>query len=248
MNPKAPNDCSIFFFFSKDFFLLFSCGSLLKDSVLKSRGITLPTKVHLVKAMVFFSSHVQMWELDYKEGWAPKNWCFWTVVLEKTLESPLDCKEIQPVHPKGNQSWLSIGRTDVEAETPILWPSDGKSWLIGKRPWCWERLRAGGEGDDRGWDGWMASPTQWTWVWVNSGSWWWTGRTGVLQSRGRKELDTTERLNWLNLLQYSFCFTFWFLHPRGMWGLSSLTWDWTCTLCIGRQSPNQRTAGELPTP
>ena len=160
-----------------------------------------------------------MWELDYKESWEPKNWCFWTVVFEKTLESPLDCKEIKPVHPKGDQSWMFIGRTDVEAETPILWPPDVKSWLIGKDPdsgkdwgqekkgttedetvgchhqlnghgfgwplgvgdgqgglvccspwghkesdmteqlnwtelnWCWERLRAGGEGDDRGWNG-----------------------------------------------------------------------------------------------
>ena len=75
-----------------------------------------------------------MWELDYKESWAPKDWCFWTVVLEKTLESPLDCKEIQPVHPKGDQSWVFIGRTDVEAETPIVWPPDAKSWLIGKDP------------------------------------------------------------------------------------------------------------------
>ena len=82
----------------------------------------------------FSSSHVWMWELDYKESWAPKNWCFWTVVLEKTLESPLDCKEIQPVHPKGNQSWVFIGRNDVEAETPILWPPDAKSWLIWKDP------------------------------------------------------------------------------------------------------------------
>ena len=80
----------------------------------------------------FSSSHVWMWDLVYKEGWAPKNWCFWTVVLEKTLESPLDCKEIQPVHPKGNQSWIFIGRTDAEAETPILWPPDAKKWLIGK--------------------------------------------------------------------------------------------------------------------
>ena len=80
----------------------------------------------------FFSSHVRMWELDHEENWASKNWCFWTVVLEKTLESPLDCKEIQPVHPKGDQSWVFIGRTDVEAETPILWPPDVKSWLIGK--------------------------------------------------------------------------------------------------------------------
>ena len=80
----------------------------------------------------FSNSHVRMWELDYRESWVQKNWCFWTVVLEKTLESPLDCKEIQPVHPKGDQSWLFIGRTDVEAETPILWPPDVKSWLIWK--------------------------------------------------------------------------------------------------------------------
>ena len=102
-----------------------------------------------------------MWELDCEESWALKNWCFWSVVLEKTLESPLDCKEIQPLHSKGNQSWVFFGRTDAAAETPILWPPDLKNWLIGKRPWCWERLKAGWEGDDRGWDGWMASPTQW---------------------------------------------------------------------------------------
>ena len=100
------------------------------DSILKSRAIPLLTKVHLVKAMVFCIGHVSMWELDYKESWAPKNWSFWTVVLEKTLESPLDCKEIQPVHPKGDQSWMVIVRTDVEGETPILWPPDEKSWLI----------------------------------------------------------------------------------------------------------------------
>ena len=102
------------------------------DSILKSRDITLPTKTCLVKAMVFSSSHVWMWELDCEESWASTNWCFCTVVLEKTLESPLDCKEIQPVHPKGNQPWIFIGRTDVEAETPILWPPDAKNWLIGK--------------------------------------------------------------------------------------------------------------------
>ena len=82
----------------------------------------------------FSSGHVWMWELDYEESWAPKNWCFWTMVLEKTLESPLDCKEIEPVHPKGAQSWVFIGRTDAEAETPILWPPHAKSWLIGKDP------------------------------------------------------------------------------------------------------------------
>ena len=104
------------------------------DSILKRRDITLSTKVHLVKAMVFSSSHAWMWELDYEESCAPKNWCFWTVVLEKTLESPLDCKEIQPVQPKGDQSCMLIGRTDVEAETPILWPPDAESWLIWKDP------------------------------------------------------------------------------------------------------------------
>ena len=105
-------------------------------SILKSRDITLPTKVHLVKAMVFP-------ELYYKESWVPKNWCFWTVVLEKTLESPLNCKVIQPVHPKGNQSWIFTGRADTEAESPILWPPDGKNWLFWKDPdagkdWRWE--------------------------------------------------------------------------------------------------------------
>ena len=120
--------------------------------------------------------------------------------MEKTLESPLDCKEIQPVHPKGNQSWMFIGRTDVEAETSTL-----ATWCEElthlKRPWCWERLKVG-EGDDRGWDGWMASPAQWTWVWVNSRSWRWTGRPGVLQSMGsqiRTQLSNWTELNFLML-------------------------------------------------
>ena len=105
------------------------------DSILKSRDITLSTKVHLVNQSYGFSSIlVWMWELDSKESWAPKNWCFWTVMLEKTVESPLDCKEIQRVHPKGNHSWIFIGRTDAEAETPILGPPDAKSRLIGKDP------------------------------------------------------------------------------------------------------------------
>ena len=100
-------------------------------------------KVHPVKAMVFSSSHVWLWELDYKECWVPKNWCFWIAVLKKILESPLDCKEIPLVHPKGNQSWIFIGRTDAEVETPILGPPDAKNWLIGKDPdagkdWGWE--------------------------------------------------------------------------------------------------------------
>ena len=120
-----------------------------------------------------------MWELDCEESWVP-TWYFWTVVLEKTLVSPLDCTEIQPVHPKGDQSWVFIGRNDPEAETPILWPPHVKSWVI-RKDWCWEGLGAGGEGDDRGWDDWMASPTRCTRVWVNSKSWWWAGRPGVLQ-------------------------------------------------------------------
>ena len=114
------------------------------DSILKTRDITLPTKVHLVKAMVFpvVMYGCESWTV---KSWAPKNWCFWTVVLEKTLESPLDFKEIQPVHPKGNQSWVFIGRTDVEAETPVLWPPDVKSWLIGKDPDAWKKWRRRGQ-------------------------------------------------------------------------------------------------------
>ena len=103
-------------------------------SILKSRDINLLTKVPSSQSYGFSHSHVWMWELDYKESWALKNWCFWTVILEKNLESPLDCKEIQPVNPKGNQSWIFIGRTDAEAETPILWPADVKNWLIWKNP------------------------------------------------------------------------------------------------------------------
>jgi len=143
-----------------------------------------------------------MWELDCKENWAPKNWCFWTMVLEKTLESPLDCKEIQSVYPKGNQSWIFIGRTDAEAaNTLATWFEEPTHW---KRPWCWEKLKVRGEGDDRGWDGWMASPTQWSWVWVNSGSWWWTGRPGVLQSMGSQGVghDWATELNWTFLLKH----------------------------------------------
>ena len=152
----------------------------------------------------FSSSYAWMWEFHYKESWTLKNWCFWTVVLEKTLESPLDCKEIQAVHPKGDQSWVFFGRNDAKAETPILWPPHAKSWLIGKdsdagRDWGRGMRDAGREGDNRGWDGWMASPTRWTWVWVNSGSWWWTGRPGVLRFMGSQRVghDWATELNWL---------------------------------------------------
>ena len=145
------------------------------------------------------SSHVWMWELDYKESWVPKNWCFWTVVLEKTLESPLDCKEIQPVHPKGNQSWVFIGRSDGEAEAPVFWPLDVKSWLIWKDPdagkdWRQEKKETT-EDEMVGWH-----------HWLNGHEFGWTpgagdGQGGVpcCSPRGRRESDTTERLNWTEL-------------------------------------------------
>ena len=104
------------------------------DSILKIRDVTVSTKIRLVKAMVFPVVIYGCESWTVKNRWPVKNWCFWTVVLEKTLASPLDCKEIQPVHPKGNQCWIFIGRTDAEAETPILWPPDGKNWLIWKDP------------------------------------------------------------------------------------------------------------------
>ena len=150
----------------------------------------------------FSTGHVWMWELDCEEGWAPKNWRFWTVVLEKTLESPLDCKEIQPVHSEGDQPWDFFGRNDAKAEAPVLWPPHVKSWLIGK-DWCWEGLGARGEGDDRGWDVWMASLAWWLWVWVNSGRWWWTGRPGVLWFMGLQSIghDWATELNWTFIKQ-----------------------------------------------
>ena len=104
------------------------------DSIFKSRDIIFANKGPSSQGYGFSCDHVWMWELDCEESWAPKNGCFWTVVLEKTLESPLDCKEIQPVHPKGNQAWIVIGRTDAEAETPIFWPPDGKNWFLRKDP------------------------------------------------------------------------------------------------------------------
>ena len=170
-----------------------SCPTLCLDSVLKSRDITLPTKVHLVKAMVF---PVVMYGC---ECWVLKNWWFWTVVLEKLLEGPLDCKEIKPVNPKGNQSWIFIGRTNVEAETPVLWPPDAKSWVIGKDPDAgkdWGQEEKGMTEDEM--VGWHHR--------LNGHGFGWTpgvgdGQGGLVccSSWGCKESDTTEWLNWTEL-------------------------------------------------
>ena len=140
----------------------------------------------------FSSSHVWMWELDYKENWVLKNWCFWTVVLEKTLESPLDCKEVKAVNPECSLEGLML-KLKLQYFGHLIRITD--SW---KTPWCWEGLKAGKEGDNREWDGWMASLTQWTWVWVSSGSLWWTGKPGVLQSMGSQRVrhDCATEMNW----------------------------------------------------
>ena len=143
----------------------------------------------------FSSSHVWVWELDHKESWTPNNWCFWTVVLEKTLESPLDCK-IKPVHPKVNQSWIFIGRTDAEAETPILWPSDVKKWLTGKDPDAgkdWRQEEKGTTVDEMvGWHHWLDGHEFEQTPGVGDGQ----GGLACCSPWGHKELDTTERLNW----------------------------------------------------
>ena len=163
------------------------------DSMLKSRDITLPDKGPSSQDYGFSSSHVWMWELDCEESWAWKNWCFWTVVLEKTLASSLDCKEIQPVHSEGDQSWVFCGRNDAKAKTPVLWPPDAKSWLIGKdsdagRDWKQEEK---GTTED-GWHHWLdGRESEWT-PGVGDGQ----GGLACCDSWGCKELDMTERLIW----------------------------------------------------
>ena len=148
-----------------------------------------------------------MWELDHKESWALKNWCFWIVVLEKTLERPLACKEIKPVNAEGID-WIPVLNIHWKdwcwswnSNTLATWCRELTLW---KRPWCWERLKAGGEGGNRGWDGRMASPTWWTWVWASSGSWWWTGKPGKLQSMVSQRVghDWVTELNTQNKIKY----------------------------------------------
>ena len=135
--------------------------------------------------------YVSFWIMSFP-GYMPSNG------IAGSYESPLDCKEIQPVHSEGDQPWDFFGRNDAKAETPVLCSPHAKSCLIGK-DWCWEELESGGEGDDREWDDWMASLTRWTWVWVNSGSWWWTGRPGVLRFMGLQRVrhDWATELNWI---------------------------------------------------
>ena len=160
----------------------------------------------------FSSGHVWMWELDYKESWALKNWCFWTVVLEKTWES-LGLQG-DPTSPSYRRSLLGAHWKDWCQSSSILstWYEEPTYW---KRPWCWERLRAGVEGDDRGWDGWMASLIQWTWVWASSGRWWWTGKPGMLQSMGSQRV----RHDWVTKQQYSTITKLWNIYLRWRNGL-----------------------------
>ena len=164
--------------------------------MLKSRDITLPTKIHLVKAMVL-PVVVWMWELDYKENWGQRIDAFELWCWRRLLRVPWTASRSNQSILKRNQSWIFIGRTDVEAETNTL-----ATWWEElthlKRPWCWERLKAGGEGDGRGWDDWMASPNWWTWVWASSERWWWTERPGFLQFMGsqRDGHDWATELNW----------------------------------------------------
>ena len=160
----------------------------------------------------FSSGHVWMWELDCKERWVPKNWCFWTVVLEKTLESPLGWKEIKPVHPKGNQSWIFIGRTEAEDETSILWPTDGKSRLIGKDPDAWKDWRQEEKGTTEdemvGWHLWIDGHEFEHALGV--GDEW--GSLACCSPWGLEESDTTEQLNWIELLDFSI-----WVHQVGYW-------------------------------
>ena len=170
------------------------------DSIFKSRHY-FTNKGPSSQDYGFSSDHVWMWELDCEESWALKNWCFWTVVLEKTFERPLDCKEIQPVHSEGDQPWDFFGRNDAKAETSTL-ANSCEVLTHWKRLWCWEGLGAGGEGEDRGWGGWMASPTRWSWVWVNSGSWWCTGKPAMLWFMGlqsQSRLSDWTELKWTEL-------------------------------------------------
>ena len=173
------------------------------ESILKSRDITLPTKVHLVKAMVFFSGHVWMWELDCEEGWALKNWCFEPWCWRRLLRVPWTARRsnqsiLKEISPEYSLEGLML-KLKLQYFGHLMWRTDSL-----ENTWCWERLKAGGEGDDRRWDGWMASLTRWTWVWVNSGVGDGQGGLACCNSWGRKESDTTEGLIWSDLIWISY--------------------------------------------
>ena len=200
--------------------------ALWKESYVKSRQCIKKPRHHCAnkgpysQSYGFSSSYVQMWELDHKEVWAPENWSFRIMVLEKTFENLLDCREIKPANPKGNKPWIFIRKTDAEAEAPILWPPDVKSQLIGKRPWCWERLKAKGKEEGRGWDGWMASLTQWPRVWASSNFHYLEnrGKPGVRQSMRSQKV----RHNWATVQQQSLL----------------LAHEWPWALCLMSMRPS----------
>ena len=188
----------------------------------------------------FSRNHVWRWELDHKESWALKNWCFWTVVVEKTLDSSLDGKEIKTVSPKGNQFWIFIGRTDAEA--PVFWPSDAKNWLIGKDPYGrkdWRQEKKGTTEDKI--VGWHNQLDWWTWIWASHRNWWWTGNPDVLQSMGSQRVghNWVIEFNWMWHLQkhknsmdriqgssFHLCFHLSFIHPW-IWMEKLFSLGWT---------------------
>ena len=165
------------------------------DNILKSRDITLSTKVRVVKGMIFpvVMYCYESWTIKKADRWRTDAFKLW---YWRRLLSPLDYEEIKPVNPKGNQSWIFIGRTDVEVETPIFWPPNEKNWLIGKT--LMMAKIAGDGGDNRGWDGWMAWSTQWTWIWASYKSWWWTEKPGMPQSMTLQRV----RLGWATEQQH----------------------------------------------
>ena len=179
---------------------------------IKNQRHYLADKGPSIETYGFSSSHVWMWELDYKESWVLKNWCFSIVMLHKTLESPLACKEIQPGHPKGNQSWIFIGRVNTEVEASIIWPPDAKNQLIGKDPDAgkdWGQEEKGTTEDDMvEWHHWLDGH-----VWANSWHWWWTGKPGMLQSMGLQRV----RHNWVTGLNWTELSNRWELLFSSIW-------------------------------
>ena len=201
------------------------------DSTWKSRDITLPYS----QSYCFSSSHVQVWELNHKEGWALNNWCFWTVVLKKILESPLDCKESKPVNPKEINLEYSLEGLMLKLKLQYFGRLMRKANSL-ERPWCWERLRAGGERGDRGWNSWTVLLTLWTWVWANSGRWWRTGKCGVLPSMTFQRTWQLNRNNTYPLstpLYYASITPNFSCYLNGRWSLPLLSFLIDSSFCLG---------------